>query len=347
MRRDSRFAAGLGAGLAAIVLLAGAADRARAEEPLKIRIGWSTMPGHMIPVLYAKPDILEHYGKSYTVEPILFRGSSPQITAMAARQIDLSAFAPLAMTLAVVNARLDVKAVADIIQDGVPGHHSETFLVAKDSAINTVEDLKGKRIGMNAIGSAADTAMKTMFRRHGLFERDYSIIEVSFPNIPIMLEEHKIDMGPVLQPFLDEYLATGRYRALFRAKDALGPVQFVFLAGRTEFLEKNRDVLYDFFEDHVRAMRWFADPKNHDEAVRIVATFMNQPVQNLNYVFTDHDYFRDPFLFPNVKGIQSMVDVSHEVGLAPARIEVAPKYVDVSFVEEARRRIEAGAAAKN
>jgi len=84
MRRDSRFAAGLGAGLAAIVLLAGAADRARAEEPLKIRIGWSTMPGHMIPVLYAKPDILEHYGKSYTVEPILFRGSSPQITAMAA-----------------------------------------------------------------------------------------------------------------------------------------------------------------------------------------------------------------------------------------------------------------------
>ncbi len=24
-------------------------------EPVKIRIGWSTMPGHMIPVLYSNP----------------------------------------------------------------------------------------------------------------------------------------------------------------------------------------------------------------------------------------------------------------------------------------------------
>jgi NitT/TauT family transport system substrate-binding protein len=345
MRRAYRIAGRIAAGLAALVLITGLAA---AEDPLRIRIGWSTMPGHMIPVLYGKPEILKHYGRSYTVEPILFRGSSPQITAMAARQIDMAAFAPLAMTLAVTNARLDVKAVADIIQDGVPGHHSETFLVAKDSGIDAVQDLKGKRIGMNAIGSAADTAMKTMFRKNGLSDRDYSVVEVSFPNIPIMLEEKKIDMGPVLQPFLDEYLATGRYRALFRAKEALGgPVQFVFLAGRTEFLEKNREKLLDFFEDHVRAMRWFADPKNHDEAVRIVADFMKQKPENLAYIFTDHDYFRDPFLYPNVKGIQSMVDVSHEVGLAPTRIEVAPKYVDMSFVEEARRRIEADGGAKH
>jgi ABC-type nitrate/sulfonate/bicarbonate transport system substrate-binding protein len=115
------------AGLAAAVALALLATSAAADEPLKIRIGWSTMPGHMIPVLYQKPEILKHYGTSYTVEPILFRGSSPQITAMAARQIDMAAFAPLAMTLAVTNARLDVKAVADIIQDGVPGHTRRRF----------------------------------------------------------------------------------------------------------------------------------------------------------------------------------------------------------------------------
>ena len=101
-------------GLAAIVaglLSAGAA----LAEPVKIRIGWSTMPGHMIPVLYSKPEILKHYGKSYTVEPILFRGSSPQITALAAGEIDMAAFAALPLVLAVTNARLDVKVAADII----------------------------------------------------------------------------------------------------------------------------------------------------------------------------------------------------------------------------------------
>ncbi len=64
--------------------LAAAIGPSADAEPVKIRIGWSTMPGHLIPVLYSKPDILRHYGKSYTVEPIRFRGSSPQITAMAA-----------------------------------------------------------------------------------------------------------------------------------------------------------------------------------------------------------------------------------------------------------------------
>jgi len=324
-----------------IVLISGGLP-ALAQEPLKIRIGWAQMPGHMIPVLYLKPEILKHYGKSYTVEPILFRGSTPQLTAMATSEIDMGAFAPLALALAVQKANLDVKAVADIIQDGLPGYHSDSFFVRKDSGIKSVLDLKGKRIGMNAIGSAADTAMKTMFKKQGpLEQRDYTLIEASFPNIPIMMEEGKIDMGPVLQPFHEQLLATGRYEVLFDARAALGPVQFVFLAARTDFLEKNRKVLYDFFEDHVRAMRWFADPKNHDEAVKIIANFTKQKPEDLQYLFTKNDYFRDPFLFPSVTGIQSMADACFDTGLISDKLQVAPKYVDLSFVEEAKRRIEA------
>ncbi len=70
-------------GFAAIGLSAPMAS----ADPVRIRIGWSTMPGHLIPVLYLKPEILKHYGKSYTVEPVLFRGSSPQLTALAAGEI--------------------------------------------------------------------------------------------------------------------------------------------------------------------------------------------------------------------------------------------------------------------
>ena len=328
-------------GLAAIVtgLLSAGASFA---EPVKIRIGWSTMPGHMIPVLYSKPEILKHYGKSYTVEPILFRGSSPQITALAAGEIDMAAFAALPLVLAVTNARLDVKVVADIIQDGIEGHHSETFLVRKDSGIRKIEDMKGKRVGSNAIGSASDTAIRAMFRKHGMMDkRDYTVVEVTFPNIPPMLEEGKIDMGTVLQPTSGQLRASGKYEVLFRAKDAVGPSQLVFLAARADFLEKNRPQLYDFFEDHVRAMRWFMDRSNREEAVGIIARFMKQPPENLSHLFTENDYYHDPYLFPNIKNLQSSIDVAHEVGLAPVRLEVAPKYVDLSFVEEAKKRIEA------
>ena len=149
MRHTLRSAMRLACAVIAIAVIAGSA---KAEEPLKIRIGWSTMPGHMIPVLYSKPEILKYYGKSYTVEPILFRGSTPQLTAMAAGETDMGAFAPLALALAVQKAHLDVKAVAYIIQDGLPDYHSDSFFVRTDSGIKSVMDLKGKRIGMNAIG---------------------------------------------------------------------------------------------------------------------------------------------------------------------------------------------------
>lgn len=337
-----RGALALAAALAAVTLIPGGIPAAKAD-PVKIRIGWSTMPGHLIPVLYSKPDILKHYGKSYTVEPIRFRGSSPQITAMAAGEIDMAAFGPLVLALAVTNARLDVKVVADIIQDGFGGYHSETFMVRADSGIDKVTDMKGKRVGTNAIGSASDTAIRAMFRKNNMQDkRDFTMVEVAFPNIPAMLDEHKIDLGTVLQPMSKQLLATGKYKVLFTSQDALGPSQLVFLAANGKFLEANRAALLDFFEDHVRAVRWFTDPKNHDAAVKIIANFMQQPPDSLAYLFTKGDYFRDPFMVPNVQSIQDSIDLSVELGLTPRAIKVAPDHVDLSFVQEAQKRIEAG-----
>ena len=310
-------------------------------EPLKIRIGWSTMPGHMIPVLYSKPEILKYYGKSYTVEPIRFRGSSPQITAMAAGEIDMAAFGPLVLALAVNNARLDVKVVADIIQDGVDDYHSETFLVRADSGINTVEDMKGKRIGTNAIGSASDTAIRAMFRSRKMQDkRDFAMVEVNFPNIPAMLDEGKIDLGTVLQPMSDQLLKTGKYKTLFTSKDAMGPSQLVFLTANGKFLNVNRATLMDFFEDHVCSIRWFTDPANRTEAVKIIADFMQQSPDTLTHLFTKNDYYRDPFMFPNVKTLQDSINIAVDLGLAPRGIQVDPDYVDLSFVQEAKKRIE-------
>ena len=337
-----RGALALAAALAALIITPGGISAARAD-PVKIRIGWSTMPGHLIPVLYSKPEILKYYGKSYTVEPIRFRGSSPQITAMAAGEIDMAAFGPLVLALAVTNARLDAKVVADIIQDGVGDYHSETFMVRADSGIEKVTDMKGKRVGTNAIGSASDTAMRAMFRKNNMQDkRDYTMVEVAFPNIPAMIDEKKIDLGTVLQPMSDQLLATGKYKVLFTSKDAMGPSQLVFLTANGKFLNDNRQALMDFFEDHVRAVRWFTDPKNHDEAVKIVANFMQQPPETLSYLFSKDDYYRDPFMVPNLKTLQDNINLTVDLGLAPKGITIDPNYVDLSFVKEAQRRIEAG-----
>jgi len=324
--------------LACAMLCSGAAW----AEPLTIRIGWSTMPGHMIPVLFSKPEVLKHMGTSYRVQTINFRGSSPQITAMAAREVDLTAASPATLALSITNARLDVRVVADIIQDGVPGYHSETFLVRADSGINSVADLRGKRMGTNALGSASDTAMRAMLSKAGLVDkRDFISVEAAFPALPALLEEKKVDMSVVLLPTTLALQASGQYRVLFRARDAWGPTELVFLVGRSDFLDKNRAVMEDFVEDYVRAMRWFAAPENRAEAVAIIAGFMKVEPASLSYLFTKDDYYRDPFSVPNIPALQGAIDTTKQLALIPAAVQVAPKYVDTSFVETARKRIEA------
>src|ERR1700687_2609377 len=89
------------------------------------------------------PEAFRHFGESYVSEPIRFQGSTPQIVAMAVGELEVAAFGSTALALAVTNAHLDVRVVADVIQDGVAGHFSQPYMVLKDGPIQAIEDVKG------------------------------------------------------------------------------------------------------------------------------------------------------------------------------------------------------------
>jgi ABC-type nitrate/sulfonate/bicarbonate transport system substrate-binding protein len=325
------------AALAPVVL----SRRARAAS-LAIRVGWATMPGHLIPVLFNDPAQkgLRHYGKSYTVEPILFRGSSPQLMAMAGGELDFFASAASTLALGVTNAHLDLQVVSDIIQDGVPGWHSDTWLVKADGPIHKIEDLKGKRIASNAIGSAADTAMRALLLRHGLRDRrDFVVIQAAFNAMPSLLEKGEIDCAPILMPMMAQMMKTGQYRGLFQGRDIFGASETVFLTAQADYLHKNQAVVADFMEDWVRSRRWFLDPKNRTVAIRIIADFMHMPTSELDYVFTHQDYYRDPWSQPNLPGLQRPIDIAHQIGVLKQAITVNPGHADLSFLDEAKKRI--------
>ncbi len=325
------------AGLAPAVL----ARPARAA-PLPIRVGWATMPGHLIPVLFDNPAQkgLKHYGTSYTVQPILFRGSSPQLMAMAGGELDFFASAGSTLALGVTNAHLDLQVVSDIIQDGVPGWHSDTWLVKAAGPIRKIADLKGKRIATNAIGSASDTAMKALLLRHGLEDRrDYVVIQAAFNAMPSLLGKGEVDCSIILMPMLAQMLKTGQYRALFDARDIFGASETIFLAGRASYMRKNQATVADFMEDWVRARRWFLAPANRTAAIGAMARFMHLPTTELDYVFTHQDYYRDPWSEPNVPGIQKPIDIAHQIGLLKQAIQVAPAHVELQYLVEAKKRI--------
>jgi sulfonate transport system substrate-binding protein len=331
--------------LATLCLLAALCAAPLAEaQPLKLRIGWAITPAQMHAVIFSpdfvKTGVLKHYGKSYSVELTLFRGSTPQITALAAGDLDVAALAFSSFGLAIQNAHMsDIKAIGDLYQDGVPGYYTSEFVVKADGPIKSIADLKGKVIASNGLGGAIDVAMRKMLRDKGLEDkRDYQIVEVQFPAMPAMLNEGKIVLAGMVAPFSIEEKKAGHVRTLFTLADSMGVAQTTLLAARTPFIAKNRAALVDFFEDMQTGTRWFLDQKNREKALAIIAAVTKQPASSFaDWVLTRQDYFHAPNVRANDKALQANLDVQKQVGFLNVAIDVS-KYADNSLVDEAAKR---------
>src|ERR1700722_10792392 len=322
--RFNRREFGLGA-LAASTALARTARPARAQTaPVKIRIGWVVVPASNAPLVLEKKDILKHYGQSYVAEATRFEGTPPVITALAAGQLDIGPLAFSSFGLAIENAHMDdLRVICDEVQDGVPGHGSNEFMVLNDGPVKAVSDLKGKVVATNAMGSAVDIAMRAMLHRNGLeANKDYTIVEAPFPAMRAMLAERKADLVSAVPPFSLDPQLREMSRTLFTQKDAFGVTQLTMWTARTGFIAQNRAALVDFLEDTIRAIRWYTDPKNHDEAVAIVARLVKAPPERMTWAFTSRDQFRNPNGTPNLAALQSNLQQQREVGLLKTDIDV-------------------------
>ena len=331
---------GLGA-LATSTALAGAGRPRRAQAaPVKIRVGWVVVPASSAPLVLEKKDLLTNFGKSYVAEAIHFAGTPPVITALAAGELEIGPLAFSSFALAIQNARMDdLRVICDEIQDGVPGHGTNQFMVLKDGPIKKVADLKGKVLATNIVGSAVDIAMRAMLKRSGLeANKDYTIIEAPFPAMRAMLAEKKADLISAVPPFSLDPNLTAIANTLFTQKDAFGVTQLTMWTARTGFIQSNRAALVDFLEDVVRAIRWYTDPKNHEEAVAIVARLNKAPAARMEWAFGPRDQYRNPNGIPNLKALQSNLQLQKQVGLLNEDIDVK-KYSDLSIVQEAAKRL--------
>jgi ABC-type nitrate/sulfonate/bicarbonate transport system substrate-binding protein len=311
-----------------------------AAEPVKIRIGWITAPASLVPMLFLKPGIAKHNGKSYTFEPTNFGSSNLQITAISQGEIDIAAFGYTSFPLAVQNGGLaDLRIIADEIQDGAPGYYSTPYFVRKDSGIEKIEDMKGKVAATNGLGSGVDIAMRSALNKHGLqVTRDYTMIEAPFPAHKAILKEKKADLVVGVLPFSYDPELNEFARPLFNTQSGIGSIALSFWAARKGFIDKNRAALVDLMEDYGAVLRWYYDPANHKEAVALTAGFLKRPPAAFeSWLFTNKDFYRDPDGKPDLQVVQSSIDKVKELGFIKETLDVS-KHADLTIVDEAAKR---------
>ncbi len=333
----------LAGGAVGVAAALGVSPRRVSGAPVEIRYatGGGIGPNEMETVIfldYMKENVLRRYGKDYTLRMTFTRGTPEAAALLAGGQADIGTLAFSTFTTTVLKNAVPggLSIISDNYQDGRPGYASNTFFVRGDSPIKSVADLRGKKVGINAFGSAVDLIMRVTLKKNGLDpKKDVQVVEVGFPNIAAAIREGRIDVGPLILPFMATEVAKGGLRPLFTGADAFGAHSVIFQVVTNNFLKANPEVVRAFLDDYVRGLQWLYDPKNRDKAIEITANFTKSPKEVLDgYFMTPRDYYRDTNGCVDAKLIQVPVDAMHREGLIDKPLDIA-SFVNMSLLPQA------------
>jgi sulfonate transport system substrate-binding protein len=325
---------------AASGLIAGSWLGPARSAPVNIRYatGGGIGPNEMETLIwldYLKSNVLKHHGKTYTLEMTFTRGSPEAAQLLAAGQVDLAALSSPAFAAAVAKDAVPggLSIISDIYQDGHSGFASNTFFVLKDSPIKTIADLKGRKVAINAYGSAVDLVLRVALKKANLDpRRDVQIVEVTFPNIAAAIRESRVDCGVLVIPFMPAEAAKRDLRGLFSGGDTLGPSSVVFQVATDKFIRDQPDGLRAFLDDFVQGLAWYYDPVNRDKAMELAAGLTKMPKEVLNtYFLTPRDYYRDRNGCVPVSAVQKPIDAMVEYNLIDRRVDAA-KYLKLQYL---------------
>ncbi|HZL32053.1 MAG TPA: ABC transporter substrate-binding protein [Pseudolabrys sp.] len=325
---------GLLAALASAALIAIAPASA---EPLKLRVGYDSIPTHLAPIIFKMPDQTKYFDKDYSIDFIRFKGSSLQLQALAADQVDVAVLAFSTFATGILNAHLPIKGIADVAQDGPS--FSTVFGVVDSSPIKSIKDLKGQTIAVNALGGAIDMAARSALRKNGLTpDRDVRIIEAGFGAMEAMTRENKVQVGSFLAPFWSKAQKNGGMRALFHQKDGMGTTQFLLFAAKEDYIKAHRDVLVKFLADYVRGIHVVHDPANRPRVLKIMAELTSRPENSFSEwaLLPGKDTYHDPHGLVNEAALQSNIDTLAELKMIPKSFDVRA-HIDNSLVQDAAK----------
>jgi NitT/TauT family transport system substrate-binding protein len=178
-----------------------------------------------------------------------------------------------------------------------------------------------------------------MLRKAGLEDkRDYTVVEAGFGAMKAMLLEKKVDLIPAAPPFHNDAELRKNSTVLFTQGDAMGQTALGVWVAHEAFLKKNRAAMVDFLADAMAATRWYLDPKNQEEAVKIASDFAKAPPALFSgWLYSQKDYYRDPTLKLNIPSFQANMDLQREMGFLKDKIDIA-KFYEPSLIEEAAKR---------
>ncbi|MDX3907095.1 MAG: ABC transporter substrate-binding protein [Pigmentiphaga sp.] len=315
--------------LALFALLGGAlACGAVAAQPTTLRLGTGGAAEEQLWLLQAKPDVGTAQGKHYTLDVTRFAGAEKRFQALEASALDVAtASANSAMLAASEGA--DFRIIASLSRESLQGFATKYF-VKQDSPIKTVQDLKGKTIGINALNSSTHLWARMVLEKNGLNpDRDVTFTPVSFPAQGEALRSGKIDIGAFPQPFATAEEKRGGVRQLFTSKDGVPfDEELMVLIASPDALKSKGDAIKGLLGDLVASTRYYIQHPQ-DARKELISAKLVRISPDIYLPMSD--YYRDPSARVDVGALRDMQKILVEKGFQRKAVDVE-KLVDLSYL---------------
>jgi ABC-type nitrate/sulfonate/bicarbonate transport system substrate-binding protein len=323
----SRWVHSLAGLTAAMLAILPSLPAAHAEEPVTIRIGYGPAAEEQLWLMAAKPDVTPNQGKAYKLDMTIFRGSAPRFKAFEGGQLDAATTSANAALLA-ASKGIPLKILASISRESSKGFTTK-YLVAADSKIATIADLRGKTIGINGYRSSIEIWARAALIEAGLNpDRDVKWAVVPFPAMGEAIRTGKVDVAGVPQPFaaLEEH--QGGLRILFDSKTGIPfDEELQVLIFQPDFLKKHPDAVRAFLADFVAATQFYGQHRHEAQQALLDAKFVQLDPAVL---FAMQDNYRAPDGRPSIDLLRQMQDLMLKMKFQdePAKLD---EIVDLSF----------------
>ncbi|WP_342492825.1 aliphatic sulfonate ABC transporter substrate-binding protein [Bacillus sp. FSL H8-0516] len=312
--------------LSLLLVLAGCDQAADGSENKvkEIRIG---IQQSLSPLLLAKEKgwFEQSFEKEgVKVKWVEFQSGPPQFEGLTANQLDFSQVGN-SPVIAGQAAGIDFKEIG-LSQDGLKANG---ILVNKNSKIQKVEDLKGKKIAA-AKGSSGFDFLYKVLDQAGLSAKDVQIIQLQPDEAISAFENGSVDAWSIWEPFLSlETIKKGaKLLVNGEATDLYSPG---FTLVRTQFADQHPELVVKFLKVYDHAVKW---QKAHPEgAVTLYARLKNLDKKVVTQVLNNTEPLNKPISKKIINAQQHTADFQYQTKAIQRKIDVN-QVVDNSFIEK-------------
>lgn len=192
------------------------------------------------------------------------------------------------------------------------------FVVPEGSPVQSVEDLVGKIVATNQLGSSPHVAATAALSKAGVDPSEVKFVPMPFPDMRGALEQRRVDAVLYVEPFVTEALEAGVARSissLYTRAYAPGTTNTLVFTSQ-DYIERNPDVVAAFARAVGKANALVAEKP---QVLRDTLVEYGGMSEELSGVVHLGDY-REGF---ELEGMQEMADQMVEDGFLKTPIDVS------------------------